>query len=530
MGLNFALAAILVLSAAVGFSAAGGAHTSLAASPAAKALANCKGAREGGNLTFGIPQDVIGFDPTNTQDVISLSVQLQIFDQLLRYAPNAKKVSGGVAQSWKVSKSGTVWTFNLRHNARFSNGKAVTAADVVASYKFLERPTAVVNWTLADMKSVKALNKHTVRLTLKKANAPFSTDLTLWGASIFPAKVLKKEGAAGFRLHPVGSGPFYLAKWVPGSYILLKKNKYYWGKDACGHKLPYVNSVKLQIVPDDNTRVIKLESGSLDSMINIPYNEVGAVNHAAGTHAAVTDAGNCINYPLNTHFAPFRDLHVTQAMNYAINRNAIVKAVFFGAAEPALSMSAKGSLFYTGKYGYHYSLKKAKALMKKSKFPKGFSVKLETVAGSSSNAEIATIIQSELKKIGITMSVEPLDATSEFSSIKAESYQMATINCTQQSVDPDTNMLFCCVSWGGAHANYTSWHNAKSDAVFAKTETALNPKQRGKYYAQFQKLVMANGPIMWIVNPSNTFGYRSNVHGFTVDFTAHWDLWTVWKK
>jgi peptide/nickel transport system substrate-binding protein len=434
-----------------------------------------------------------------------------------------------LAQSYKISGKGTVWTLDLRHNARFSDGEPVTAADVVASFHFLGRPTAVVNWTLAAMKSVKALNKYTVRIVLKKPTSPFGTDLTLWGASIFPAKVLKKEGANGFRLHPVGSGPFVLAKWVPGSYILLKRNKYYWGRDACGNRLPYVNSAKLVEVPDDNTRVIKLESGSLDTMINIPYNEVGSVNHAAGTRAGVTSAGNCIVYNLNTHYAPFRDNRVVQAMNYAVNRPAMVKAVFYGAANASLSNVSKGSLYYTGKYGYHYNLAKAKSLMKASHYPKGFKVTQINVAGNAANQAIAVIMQNELKQIGITMAIQPLDGTTEFSAIKKESYQMGTLNCTSQTINPDTNQLFCCVSWGGADSNYTHWKDAKSDALFAQTESTLNQSKIKKLYAQYQKIVMQKGPNIWMVNPSNTFGFRKNIHGFTQDFTAHWDLWTVWK-
>jgi peptide/nickel transport system substrate-binding protein len=525
---SLCVALILAVSLGAGSDPAQAAQHTRASLSAHTAL-SCSGAKEGGSMTFGVPQDVIGFDPTNTQDVQSLSVQLQIFDQLLRYPPNSKKLTGDLATSWKVTNGGRMYTLQLRHNARFSDGEPVTAQDVVASFHFLGRKTAVVNWTLAVMKSVKAIGKYTVQITLKKPSSPFGTDLTLWGASIFPAKVLKSESAEQFRQHPVGSGPYYMAKWVPGNYVLLKRNKYYWGHDACGHQLPYLDSVKLVVVPDDNTRVTRLTSGSLDTMINIPYNLIKTVNSSPNTHAGVTSAGNCIVYALNTHYAPFKDVNVTQAMNYAVDRDAIVKAVFYGAANPSLSMLPKGALYYTPKYGYHYNLAKAKALMKKSKFPNGFKVEQINVAGNTANQEIAVIMQNELKQIGITMTIRPLDATAEFSAIKKESYQMATLNCTSQTINPDTNQLFCCVSWGGADANYTGWKDAKSDQLFRLTESTLEQAQIQKYYAQYQKIVMENGPNIWMVNPSNTFGYRSNIHGFTQDFTAHWNLWTVWK-
>ena len=161
--------------------------------------------------------------------------------------------------------------------------------------------------------------------------------------------------------------------------------------------------------------------------------------------------------------------------------------------------------------------------------PANASVTLLTIAGDSVGGALAVVMQSEFKQIGVDMSIQPLDATTEFATWKKGDYQMAYAAGTPQTLDPDSNMLFCCVSWGGANSNFTGWKDAQVDQIFAKTESTLDPKKRGALYDQFQKLVMQRAPLIWLVGPDNSYGIRTNVHGFNVDVNVHWPLWGVWK-
>ncbi len=161
--------------------------------------------------------------------------------------------------------------FHLRNNARFYDGTPVTSADVLFSYDRVRSPKSVVNWTLQAIKSDRAIDKYTFEVTLKQPWAPFLNDINLWGASIMSKKAVQKLGGK-FKSQPVGSGPFYISKFLPGQYVLLKRNPYYWERDACGKQYPYLDSVKLVYTPNDNTRIVKLEGGALDAAVDVPYN------------------------------------------------------------------------------------------------------------------------------------------------------------------------------------------------------------------------------------------------------------------
>jgi peptide/nickel transport system substrate-binding protein len=486
--------------------------------------------KRGGTFTYGVDQSVVSFDSVNTQDNGSLWADMNIFDQLVRLNPSATKLEPDLAQSWTVQQGGRVMIFHLRHNARFSDGTPVTAADVKFTWDLVLNPKAVNNWTLQAVKSIQAVDPYTFKVVLKKPWAPFLNDITLWGASIWSKKAYLKEGKS-FINHPVGSGPFAVAKFSPGGDVLLKRNPYYWERDACGNQYPYVDSVKLVYLPNDNTRLVKLEGGATDAMVDLPYNLINAVSQMPGLTAANTPQLGVYAIGLNQKkYAPFRDNKVFQAMNYAIDRNAIVRAVFFGHAKPALSPIDQGVNFWTPKYGYPYNLALAKKLMAASKYPHGFKATLIINAGSTVYQGISVIVQSELKQLGIQVSLQPLDPATAFATEQKETYQMVMGNGTSDNIDPNENMEFCCVSNGGADSGYTGWKDPAADALYVKSQSEMNPARRAQELDQWQKIVMKELPTIWLIYPTNSFAYRNNVHGFFVQNTAHWPLWVVWKS
>ncbi len=486
--------------------------------------------QRGGTLTLGVDQDVISWDGAATSDNGSLWADLNVYDQLVRLTPDAKGLEPDLAQSWDVRDGGKVIVFHLRHNAKFSDGTPVTAEDVKFSYDRLRQPKMVNSWTLTAVQSDEVVDPYTFKVTLKTPWAPFLNDITLWGASILSEAAVKKEGA-NYGKHPIGSGPFYVAQWLPGQYTLLKRNPYYWERDANGVQYPYLDAVKLVFLPNDNTRMLEVEGGQLDAAVDVPYNLIDTINGKPGLHADTTPQFGVMAISLNLKFAPFRDIKIRQAMNYAVNRDAIVKAVFLGHAQPALSPIDQGVDFWTGKYGYTYNLAKAKALMAASTFPKGFKTTLLTVSGSSASANIAIIMQQELKEIGIDLAIQPLDPSTQYAMQQKEQYQMAYGYGTSDNLDPNENLTYSIDPVvGGADAAYTHWNDPQVVNLFHQTQTAINTATRAKLYDQLQKLIMEQGPFMWLVNPTNSYAYHDNVHGFLRHmFKRDW-LWVGGKS
>ncbi len=483
----------------------------------------------GGTLVFGIDQDVVSWDAANTNDNGSLWADMNIYDQLVRLTPDAKRLEPDLAQSWDVLDGGRVIIFHLRHNARFYDGTPVTSTDVKFSYDRVRQPSMDNAYMLQAVQADVVVDPYTFKVVLKKPWAPFLNDITLWGTSIMSKKAVLREGA-NYKSHPVGSGPFYVAQWLPGQYSLLKRNPYYWEHDANGNQYPYLDAVKLVFLPNSNTRLVKLEGGELDATYNVPYNLIATVNATPGLHAQTTPQFGVVAIALSQRFAPLRDNKVRQAMSYAIDRNAIVRSVYFGYAQPALSPIDPGVYFWTGKYGYHYDLAKAKALMASSTYPHGFKVTLLTVAGDSVGGAIAVIMQNEFKQIGVQMAIQPLDPTTQFARQQAEQFQMAYDAGTSDNLDPNENLSFSIASDGGADSGYTHWKDPEVDRLFHATQTAVDVTTRARLMDTLQRLVMERGPVTWVVNPTNTFAFHDNVHNFFVQNTAHWPLWVVWKS
>jgi peptide/nickel transport system substrate-binding protein len=494
----------------------------------AAAGAGCKAIQKGGTFTFGTDLDVVSFDAANTQDNGSLWADMNVYQQLVRLTPDGSKLVGDLAQSWDVKKGGRVVVFHLRHNARFNDGSQVTAADAKFSFDRTRSPKSVVNWTLEAVKSDRVVDKYTFEVTLKKPWAPFLNDISLWGASIMSQKAVKRLGAK-IKSQPVSSGPFSVADFKPGQYVLLKRNPYYWQKDSCGNRYPYLDAVRLQYLPNDSTRMAKLQAGAIDAAVDVPYNQIKSIGRVPHLKTVTSTQMGQISIELSQGFAPFRDQKVVQAMNYAIDREAIVKAVFFGHASPALSPVLRGNYFWTGAYGYGFDVKRAQRLIKASHYPKGFSFTVNTLAGDTIGNGIGVVMQDELKQIGIKLKINPLDATTQYAVQQNRKFQASYLYLTADNLDPNSNMLFCCVADGGAHAGYTDWKNAQADALFRQTQTTTDPVKRGKLYDRWQKLIIERSPYIWLIDPTNRFAYRDNVHDFSIQPTAHWPLWVAWK-
>ena len=312
-------------------SGANGAGSTVAKAAASTTL-SCTNVKQGGTVTVGVTQDVISFDAANTQDNGSLWADMNIYNQLVELTPNAKKLVPGLATSWKISNGGKTYTFHLR-DAKFSDGSPVTAADVKFSWDRASSPKALASFALADLKSTRVINAHTLQANLKSVSASFLNNIALWPASVLDEAAFKKQGEPNFKAHPVGSGPFSVESFSPGNQVVLKKNPYYWGTDSCGHHYPYLSKVVLKYVPNDNTRVTALQGGQLDAMFNVPYNQVSSLNSGNIT-SAVTPQLGVVALALSQKVPAFRNTKVVQAINDAVDRKAIVKSVFFGNATP----------------------------------------------------------------------------------------------------------------------------------------------------------------------------------------------------
>jgi peptide/nickel transport system substrate-binding protein len=468
----------------------------------------------GGTLTAARAADVILWDPANVNENDSLWAEQQVQGTLIKVTSNGKSFEPYIANKWSITQGGRVFTFNINPKAKFCNGKSITAADVVYSLKRESAANAVVSWQFPGLKTITSPNSHTVVLKLSSPSGAFISYLTLWGAAIVSKAYAQKVGPKGLADRPLGSGPFCLTRWQKGQEIDLKRNPYYWLKDNRGNRLPYLDAIHWKIIQDDNARVLALESGQVQVITPVPpaqFTQLSSVSHIVTGHSDLLGTSRLY---INVRKAPLSDVNVRQAMNYAIDRTAIIRSVLFGHGTPANSPYDLAN-WSTGAYGYTFNLTKAKQLMAKSKYSKGFTTSVNYPSGDTLAAQTMVIVKAQLAKIGITLNIKPLEAGALNAAEVAGKFDMWYNLGTGDIYDPAENLHFEMLPPSAdGNAGYTGWSNSTVTRLVQLAERTMNVKQRIKYYRTIERIYMQTGPTLWLFNPQNLWATRDNIHGF----------------
>src|SRR5690349_538866 len=351
-------------------------------------------------LTIANAVKVDTLDPEANSVNESIWMDQNLYSRLLQPNPTGTGLLPDLATSWTISNKGLTYTFHLRPNAKFANGMPLTASDVVYSIQRSRAFKGGWGFLLTPVKTITAPDAHTVVITLSQPHAPLLADLAMYAYSVVPEKLVKSQGTAFFQ-HPVGSGPFMVSSYSADSEVDLARNPHFYGIK------PKISKVKMLIVPDDNSRVLMLESKKADVIENPPGNLVNQINSTPGLSVQLFPSTRVDFIQLDQHYKPFKSQLVREALNYAIDRNAIVKLAYQGHATPGASfMPYKMEFFNSGLQPYKYDPAKAKQLLAQAGYPHGFNTFLITVSGDVAGQAEAVVVKSELAAVGINVSIQ----------------------------------------------------------------------------------------------------------------------------
>ena len=429
-----------------------------------------------------------------------------------------------LAQGHTVSTDGKTWTFALRPGVKFSDGKPVTADDVVFSIK---RAAGDANGPLSFLdfaiKSLKADGTSSVVATLSQPWAPFLSDISVFANAIVPAN-FGGQSASAFFASPVGTGPFTLKSFVKGGNVSLVRNPHYWQAGK-----PYLDAVEFVYINDDNQRVLQLKSGQVQVISAVPPTQVSALK--ADSSVVVEDFPSWAVDLLffNEKVPQFADRHVRRAINYALDIPAIAKATTYGTAKPGGSFFPPSLQYYQDVPTLSYNLSAAKAELAQSKYPHGFSFSLLVSSGNSQYVAAATIIQQQLKPLGITVTLNQLDDAAFHTAFEAFNYQAMINGATNDISDPDEMASFQVdVQDGGSHSFWTYYDNPSAIALVHQAETEFDDAKRAALYGQIQAIVAQDAPYIALDYPPNTYAWSPRLHGFAVNPGGAYRLEDVW--
>ena len=504
----------------------------LIAVSALAALAGCGGssssssgtaAAASGNLVIARTADSQSMNNTTVFDNESIWVFQQIFQTLYTVTPNGKGVQPMLATGYTVSADKKTYTFTLRSGVKFSTGQPMTSADV--KFSIDQASAAAKGWGYINtaIKSVEAPTPSTVVVNLKYPWAPLLADLSLFSNGIVPANYGGKTETQFYNA-PVGTGPFKWDFWHKGSALKLVRNPNYWEKGK-----PYLNSVTWTDVPSDNTRELQLKGGQAQVDEFPAWSTVGSLKTTPGVTMNLFNSTRTDYLAFNEQRKPFQDVHVRRAISLAVDRAALVKAVLFGNGKPANSLFPPQVPYYDPNTpGYQFNLAEAKKEMAQSSVPKGFSTSIVIPSGNSDYLTISTIVQSELKPLGITVKINQLDPNTENTQTQNLNYDMTLTLWTMDISDPDELATFAVDPKSGAKSFFTMYNNPAVVNAAHEAERTLDTEKRQQLYNTLQTGAAKDAFMAFLYYSPYPYATTTNVHGFFVTPLGNMHMENVW--
>jgi peptide/nickel transport system substrate-binding protein len=350
-------------------------------------------------------QDAITMDPPMHSLIQNNTILMHMFDSLV-YLDAQGKLQPMLATTWEAGPDGKTWTFKLRQGVKFHNGEPFDSAAVKFSLDRALNPDqkSPTRSKIAAITKVDAPDPSTVVLTTAQPFALLPFTLIGFGAMPMPPKYTQEKGDAEVARRPVGTGPYTFVEWVKDDHITLEANPDYWGEKA------KIKRVTIRPIPENGTRVAELRSGGVDLIINPPPQEMAALG-AGDTKTIVQPSLWAITLGIDAlRPGPLQDKRVRQALNYAIDKDAIIKGILGGLGTPINSLAVPEVFGYDPSLPvYPYDPARAKALLAEAGAASMPLVLTTRVGNTLNDKDACEAIVGYLKAVGIDASLRTME-------------------------------------------------------------------------------------------------------------------------
>ena len=490
-----------------------------------------------GELRFCLRSEPKTFDPLKVEDDASVAIRYLTGGTLVRLNRQTQALEAELAESWKVSKDSKQITFKLRSGISFSDGSPFSAEDIAYTVQqlmdpALHSPTGDAFRSGPGRVETKIIAPTQISITFP---APIAgLDRQFDQVAMLSAHSPKKEMAV--------LGPFMVAEYKAGTTVLLKRNANYWKADTQGHKLPYLDSIKLDIQPNRDVEMLRFTRNEIDLINSLDSEYFDKL--ASSSPQLVHDAGPSLDSeqmwfnqvakaPLPGHKKEwFRSATFRRAISSAINREDLSRVVFRGHAKPAA-----GPVSPANKYWFNAKLTPSaytpdgalRALQVegfrldkgtlKDKYDNPVIFSIITNSGNKYRERMATMIQEDLQKIGIQVNVVTLDFPSLIERMtQTFNYEAILLGLTNVGLDPNEEMNVWLSSsenhqWNPQQkAPETAWE-AEIDRLMRLQAATSDLKKRKEAFDRVQEIVLEQSPFIYLVNRNALSAVSSSVHG-----------------
>jgi peptide/nickel transport system substrate-binding protein len=531
----------------------------------------------GGQMVVSLRAEPKTLNPVLANDVSSREIISQMTSDLIHINRRSQQPEPALAKSWSVSRNGLHYTLNLRRGVLFSDGVPLDADDVLFSFKVYldekvnapQRDSLVVGGKPIAARKV---NAYTVTFDLARPYA--SAERLFDSICILPRHLLEVAYSEGRMPQTwslgtapaqiAGLGPFRLKQYVPGQRVILERNPYYWKADRKGNRLPYLAEINFLFVGNEDAEVIRFEAGETDVI-----NRLSAENYAvlekqqSSRGFRLYDLGPGLDYNfllLNLNSALpsqaneirrkqawFNNVDFRKAISSAIDRDGINRIVYQGRGSPIWTHVTPGNRLWADEKTPHpvRSLEQSRHLLKSAGFSwrndgtltdtHGVNVEFSiiTSASSTQRTHMATMIQQDLKDLGIRVQVVPLEFRTMLDRIlQTHDYEAAVMGLGGGDVDPNSQ-LNVWLSSGDDHLWHlnetepaTAWE-AEIDRLMKKQMSTLSDIDRKHLFDRVQEIEVEDVPVVFLVSPNVLVGAKVRVHNF---MPAVLDSHTLWNS
>ncbi len=455
-------------------------------------------------VVFATTADAITLDPAFISSTHERILSLYPFDYLVTIGPDGR-YGPALAESFRQLNP-TTWEFKLRRGVKFHNGEPLTAATVKFTYTRVQNnPKNPNQGELVTFQDIQTVDDHTLRFVTTKFDAVFM--LRILKQPIVPMGYIKEKGDDYFGEHPVGTGPYVFKEWVKNDHTTYEANPNYWGGSVP------VKTVVFKPVPEYSTRAALLRTGEVDFIDDVLPDQAAALAKETGIkiHSGTTFRSYMVI--LRSDRAPLDSKELRQALNYATNKESIVKNIFRG-----YGVINDGQILTPGQIGYNPGLKpypydpaRAKELLSKAGYPNGFQGTFMTPSGQFTlDKEMAEAIAAQLGRVGVRLKVQPVE------------YSVYT-SMQMQSNFPELSMLAFGASFDGGEAYeraYVSgepwlaglyFKNPEVDSLLKASVNIVDPRERDAAVRRVGAIVREEAPLIFLHSLVKIYAARDGV-------------------
>lgn len=506
-------------------------------------------------FTLNLDQGLTSLDPAFARNQNVLWMTNQIFNGLVQI-DDSLTIKPCIAKSWEISPNGKQYTFHLRNDvyfhddALFLNGKGRKAVSRDFKYSFSRiidpKMASSGSWIFNDKvdgnQAFEAPNDSTFIIQLNKPFPPMLAMLSGQYCSVVPHEVAGHYGKE-FRNHPVGTGPFKFKYWKEGEVLVLLKNENYFERDGKGKRLPYLDAVKATFIPDKQTAFMEFIKKKLDFFNSVDGSYRDDILTKNGNVTAKYKGKFQIRKGpyLNTEYlgilvdsnlaivknSPLKYKKVRQAINYAINRERLVKYL-----RNSIGIPAKSGFIPAGMpgfnanavKGYEYNPTKSRLLLKEAGFADGKGLDEITLSTTTTYKDLIEFIQGELNNVGIKTKIEVNQSASLREVIAKRQVNFFRGSWIADYADGEIYLsMFYSKNYVPIGPNYTSFNNKEFDKMYEQLSFVNNDKKRFQLYQKMDQLMMDESPVVVLyydelvnLSQNNISGLNQNAQNLLV--------------